>query len=116
MRVLNLILGILSFVLGTIGIILPVLPTVPFYLLAAFFFANSDEKFHSRLVNSKFYKENVAPFGSGAKIPLKIKIRAIVTVTIMIGISFYLTANWPTIRVILVTIWLVHFYIIGYRK
>ncbi len=116
MRILNLTLGILSFVLGTVGIILPVLPTVPFYLLAAFFFANSDEKFHSKLVNSKFYKENVEPFGNGKKIPLKIKIRAIVTVTIMLGISFYLTANWPIIRIIIVIIWLVHFYIIGYRK
>ena len=35
--------------LGTIGIALPILPTVPFYLLTAFCFANSSERLHTRV-------------------------------------------------------------------
>ena len=40
-------LGCISLALGTIGIALPILPTVPFYLLTAFCFANSSERLHT---------------------------------------------------------------------
>lgn len=47
------LLGYLSVLLGGIGIFLPLLPTVPFLLLAAFFFAKSSEKAHQWLVHHK---------------------------------------------------------------
>ena len=44
MRVLYIALGLLFLALGTVGIVLPLLPTVPFYLLAAFFLGKGSRK------------------------------------------------------------------------
>lgn len=43
-RLAYLIAGFISFGLGAIGVILPVLPTIPFLLLAGFCFARNSEK------------------------------------------------------------------------
>ena len=50
MRIFWLALGWLSVGLGAVGAVLPLLPTVPFLLLAAFSFARSSERFHSWLI------------------------------------------------------------------
>lgn len=50
MRVLWLVLGLVSVGLAMIGVALPLLPTVPFLLLAAFFFARSSERLHHWLL------------------------------------------------------------------
>ncbi len=116
MRVINLIIGLNFLALGTVGVFLPILPTVPLYLMAAFFLANSNEKLHSKLVNSKFYKENVEPFKKKGKLPKKVKIQTLVTVTIIIGIAFYFMDKTPIGRGVLVIVWLAHMYFIGYKK
>ncbi len=54
-RIIFIILGLLSLSLGAIGVILPLLPTVPFILLAAFFFANSSDKLHKYLINHNIF-------------------------------------------------------------
>ena len=48
-------LGITFLVLGAAGIVLPVLPTTPFVLLAAWFFARSSEQWHQRLLDSELF-------------------------------------------------------------
>lgn len=52
-RILFLCLGVLSLVLGVIGIFLPILPTTPFALLAAYFFSKSSKKLHHWLINQR---------------------------------------------------------------
>ncbi len=116
MRIINLILGLIFLALGTVGVFLPILPTVPLYLAAAFFLANSNEKLHNKLVNSKFYIENVEPFKKKGKLPKKVKIQTLVTVTIIIGIAYYFMGKTPVGRVILIIVWLAHMYFIGYKK
>ena len=48
-------LGFTFLALGAAGIMLPVLPTTPFVLLAAWFFARSSEKWHQRLLASDLF-------------------------------------------------------------
>ena len=50
-RVAFLIAGWLAFGLGSLGVILPVLPTTPFMLLAAFCFAKASPRLHGWLVH-----------------------------------------------------------------
>ena len=50
-----LTLGYVSLGLGVIGLLLPVLPTTPFILLAAFAFSKSSEKLHGWLLNHRLY-------------------------------------------------------------
>lgn len=54
-RLIWLIIGGSSLSLGTLGIFLPLLPTVPFYLLAAFGFSKSSTKLHNWMLNHKIF-------------------------------------------------------------
>ncbi|MGL4252623.1 MAG: YbaN family protein [Fusobacteriaceae bacterium] len=47
-------MGILSVFSGVLGIFLPLIPTTPFILLAAFCFEKSSPKFHNLLLNSGY--------------------------------------------------------------
>jgi uncharacterized membrane protein YbaN (DUF454 family) len=51
MRLLWATLGLICVGLGMLGVIVPLLPTVPFMLLAAFFFARSSERLHNWLLS-----------------------------------------------------------------
>lgn len=108
-----LILGFLCLVLGTIGVFLPVLPTVPFYLVTAFSFAKSSERLHNWFVNTRLYKNNLESFVERKSMTLKTKLSILISVTLVMGLGFFMMARkgiWiPCI--ILVVVWLCH---IGY--
>lgn len=54
-KILYIMIGCISLGLGIIGVILPILPTVPFVLLAAFCFAKSSERLDGWFKNTKLY-------------------------------------------------------------
>ena len=108
-----LILGFLCLVLGTIGVFLPFLPTVPFYLVTAFSFAKSSERLHNWFINTKLYKKNLESFVERKAMTLKTKLSILISVTLVMGLGFFMMARkgiWiPCI--ILAVVWLCH---IGY--
>ena len=61
-RVAFMTLGCISLALAVFGVVLPILPTVPFLALAAFCFAKSSDRLNNWLINTKFYQNNLADF------------------------------------------------------
>jgi uncharacterized membrane protein YbaN (DUF454 family) len=102
MKTLLLILGFLSVALGIAGIILPVLPTTPFLLLAAFLFGKSCDKCHEWLMNHKWFGETLREYKAGKGLKKIVKIRAIVIVWLSIGASSILGTDNIYVRVVLV--------------
>lgn len=87
-KILYLALGILSIGLGAIGSVLPLLPTVPFLMLAAFCFAKSSDRLDHWFKSTKLYQENLADFVAGRGMTRKTKIRIMLTVTLLMSIGF----------------------------
>lgn len=64
-RIVCLILGSVFLVLGTVGIVLPILPTVPFYLLAIFFLGKGSSRIERWLTSRKTFQHKVVPLREG---------------------------------------------------
>lgn len=67
-------LGLLFLALGAAGLVLPILPTTPFVLLAAWFFANSSEEWHRRLLESELFGPMIRNWEANRCISLRTKI------------------------------------------
>lgn len=100
--------GSISLVLGTIGIILPILPTVPFYLLTACCYAKSSEKLHSWFIGTKMYKNNLESYVKGEGMTVKSKVKIMAVVTALMTAGFVMMDEVPVARAILLVIWSVH--------
>ncbi|MFO7577338.1 MAG: YbaN family protein [Pelovirga sp.] len=94
--------GFLCVALGTLGIFLPVLPTVPFLLLAAACFARSSERFHNWLLEHPHLGPILHAYLDGQGIPLRAKISALVLLWISIPVSvfFFIPLLWIQILLI----------------
>lgn len=84
--------GFISLVLGIIGIVIPILPTTPFLLLASAAFAKSSKRFDRWLLNNKILGAYIKNYREGKGLPLKIKILtlSLLWITIIISILFLL--------------------------
>lgn len=100
--------GSISLVLGIIGIVLPILPTVPFYLLTACCYVKSSEKLHSWFIGTKLYKNNLESYVKGEGMTVKSKVKIMAVVTALMTVGFVMMDEVPVARVILLVIWSVH--------
>lgn len=100
-RILYLLLGWLSLVSGVIGIFLPLLPTTPLVLLAAWCFSRSSERFHNWLLKHKFFGPIVRDWQSSDGIPKRSRNRAIVFMWAGMLISMLMVSRlWATIGLV----------------
>lgn len=111
------VLGCLSLGLGAVGAVLPILPTVPFLMLATFCFAKSSEKLHNWFISTKLYKKNLESFVQGKGMTMKTKIRIMIMVTILMSIGFIMMHAVPVGRIILGIVWIFHvlYFIFGIK-
>lgn len=86
-KLLYLIFGCFGVGMGAVGAMIPVVPTFPFLMLAAFCFARSSEKLDRWFKNTKLYKANLEDFAAGRGMTRKAKIRIMVTVTLLMSIG-----------------------------
>jgi len=92
--------GWLSVALGVIGIVLPLLPTTPFILLAGGCFAKSSPRFHQWLLNHSFFGPLIKNYQGKQGMPRHVKIRAIIFIWLTLSISIYfLSITWLRISI-----------------
>lgn len=119
-KTIFIILGLISLGLGAIGAILPMLPTVPFLMLSAIFFSKSSEKLDRWFKRTKLYKNNLETFANGEGMTLKVKIRIMLTVTILMAIGFFTMFRKKLYIpcIILACVWLFHilYFCFGVRR
>ena len=105
-------LGMIALALGIAGIVLPVLPTTPFVLLAAACFARSSPRFHRWLLHHKTFGPIVSEWERHRAIPYRTKIWAIVLMlaTLAASITFFVKPAWLKVALALfgvaMAIWL----------
>lgn len=116
-KILYIILGCIGLVLGAIGTVVPMLPSFPFLLLAAFCFAKSSEKLYNWFINTKLYKKNLESYVQGRGMTWSTKIGIICTVTILMSIGFVMMSKVPVGRIILACVWAFHviYFIFGVK-
>jgi uncharacterized membrane protein YbaN (DUF454 family) len=103
-RALLLAAGTISLALGAIGVVVPLLPTTPFLLLAAACYLRSSDRMHSWLINNKWFGSYIKNYQEGKGIPLKTKILAVsfLWITIVISAFFVMKILW--VQIILLAI------------
>lgn len=111
MRFVWLILGLICVGLAVIGIVLPLLPTVPFLLLAAFFFARSSERLHHWLLSHRTFGPFINDWNQSGAIRPKAKRLATLSVIAVLGVSILLKVSVIVIIIQCVTLSLVMLFI-----
>ena len=101
-------LGLLSLALGILGALLPILPTVPFVLLAAFCFARGSQRLDAWLRTTRIYRQAMLLMRNGRRgMTNAQKLRIMLPVTTLMGISFLLTEH-PHARIAIGVMWALH--------
>jgi uncharacterized membrane protein YbaN (DUF454 family) len=74
MRIILVIIGSVSLILGLLGIFLPVLPTTPFLLLSAAVWVKASPRLYTWLINHRVFGEYIRNFRENRALPLRVKI------------------------------------------
>ena len=107
-KIVYITLGCIGVGLGALGAVLPLLPAFPFLLLAAFCFSKSSEKLHTWFTGTKLYKHNLESYVQGRGMTKWAKVRIMVTVTVLMSISFIMMHQVPVGRIVLACVWAFH--------
>ena len=102
---LFVVLGILNVALGVAGILLPLLPTTPFLLLAAYLFARSSDRLHHWLLGHKYLGPYIHAFHHRTGLTRSQKIRIGTSFTVLMGISLYF-APLSAVKYLLAGLWI----------
>ncbi len=88
MRFVWLICGLASLCIGIVGMVLPLIPTVPLVLLATFCFARSSPKLHIWLINHPKLGPHITDWTNHGAISTRSKKLATVSIVAVFAISF----------------------------
>lgn len=95
LRPVLVVLGFLFTALGAVGVILPILPTTPFLLLAAACFANGSERFHRWFCSTSLYKKHLEGFIQNRSMPMKTKLAICIPVSTLLIVIAIVTPVLP---------------------
>lgn len=117
-RVANGICVCLGFVCigaGCIGIVLPILPTTPFFLLALVLFAKGSERFHKWFMATGLYKKYLKDFVATRSMTKAAKIKVLTLVTLLLAFGFWFSPVFAKVIIAAVAIFHWLYFIFGIR-
>jgi uncharacterized membrane protein YbaN (DUF454 family) len=88
-RVLYVALGLFFVALAVIGVVTPLLPTTPFLLLAAYFFARSSARLHNWLLRSRLFGGLIRDWQRHRGVRPRVKVVALTMLPIVVFTSAY---------------------------
>ena len=89
MRAFYLVGGILSVTLAVIGAFLPIMPTVPFLLVAVFCFARSNPAWEQKILDHPHWGPQVRDWQERRAISRRAKVMAIGAMAVGVGFTWY---------------------------
>ena len=113
-RYIFLTIGAISFALGTAGIVLPLLPTVPFYMLTLFCLARGSERFHKMFLESSLYQKTVGAYERDKALTLRTKLSILASVTTIMAIGAYFSQNMPVALIVMGLVWIGHVIVLAF--
>lgn len=93
-RILYLILGWMFVALGAAGLILPLLPTTPFILLASSCFLRSSPRFRDWLLRNRWFGPSIRDWEERKAVRRSVKVVAVLTVMVVIGLVIVRPTHW----------------------
>ncbi len=106
--------GFVCFGLGMVGVVLPLIPTTPFVLLAAFCFARSSKRLDDWFQSTKLYKMVFESYVKKREMTLKAKLTILIPVTLLLGIGFLFMRGVPVGRAVVAIVWVCHIVYFGF--
>lgn len=103
-KILFVAAGILSVAIGTVGAFVPLLPTVPFLLLAAYFFAKSSPRLYHWLHTNRWFGKILTDYKEGKGVPLRIKVYSIVLMWVVVASSLLYMIESTVGKIIMVVV------------
>ncbi|AZH30716.1 DUF454 family protein [Paenibacillus sp. M-152] len=112
MKPIYITLGFLFLALGVIGVVVPLLPTTPFLLLATFFFMRGSERIHRWFSNTSLYQKYLESFVQTRSLKLSTKITSLGLASAMLITGFIFTPNiWGKTLIVLVILFKYYYFI-----
>ena len=101
-------IGFLMMGAGAVGVILPILPTVPFLMAALCCFTKGSGKLENWFRQTSLYQKHLEPFMDKKEMTRKAKLTVMISMTIFMGIGFIMMEQVPVGRMILAAVWMFH--------
>ena len=104
LRGVMIVVGTVFLIIGAVGVILPLLPTTPFLLVAAACYARGSARFYHFLMNHRIVGPYLRAWRREHRIPRRAKIIAFVTITLTIGYAVAFVVPLLSVKILLASI------------